>query len=134
MLVGICFDAAGLVSDVHTVFDIDPNEPSNMPVLIAIEWTQPAPHRFCVKDLAFRNISFMFCTFEAGHFEMSPLNDVAPWNIPDMSLTLDTSQSIMEQTTGNALRQLSRALLSSVPERGANPSGGGGKESNGAEF
>ena len=78
LVVSFCFDVTWFVLAEHTVFDIDPSEPSNMPVLIALEWTQPAPHRLCLKDLAFRNISSILCTFETCHFEMSPLNDVAP--------------------------------------------------------
>ena len=92
-----------------------------MPVLVAFESTQQAPHRFCLKDLAFQNMFCMFTTFEARHVEMSPLKDVAPWNIPDMSLTLDTSHFAMEQKPGSALRQLSRAPLSSTLVFGAKP-------------
>ena len=62
----------------HSVVDIDPGEPTNMPCLVACEWTQRAPHSFWSNDLAFRNMFFMFSTLETCHFEMSPLNDVAP--------------------------------------------------------
>ena len=75
----------------HTVADIDPGEPSNMAVLLAFEWTQAAPQRFCVNDLACENMLSMFVTLEMSHFEMWPLNDIAERNIPDMSLTLETS-------------------------------------------
>ena len=34
---------------------------------------------------------FMLFTLETFHCEMSLLNDVAPWNIADMSRTFDTS-------------------------------------------
>ena len=61
---------------------MDPGEPANMSLFVALEWTQRAPHRFCLKDAAFRNMFFMLITLETSHFEMSLLNDVAPWNIP----------------------------------------------------
>ena len=62
----------------------------------------------------------MLTTLETSHFEMSRLNDVAPWNIPDMCLTLDTSQPAMERCL-SGLAQLSTARLSSAADRGEKP-------------
>ena len=121
----VCFVNAWLV--VHTVLDIDPNDPANIPVLIAFELTQPGPQSFCVKDLVFRNIFSMLLTLESCHFEISPLNDAAPWNIPDMSLTFDTSHPAMEQKGGFTCRQLPRALRSCALDRGVKPCVGSGQ-------
>ena len=90
-----------------------------MPVCVAFERTQQAPHKSCLKDLASLNISFMLIALEGCHIEMSPLNDEAPRNIPDISLTFDTSHSAIEQIE-NALTHLSMAPLSSAVDRGAN--------------
>ena len=101
---------------VHTVLDIDPDEPANMSVDLAIEWTQAAPQSFRLNDsapqnmesmlltrdtsqcamsplneLAERNISGMLVTRDTSHLERSLFNDVAQWNIADISLTFDTS-------------------------------------------
>ena len=46
-----------LVGDVHTVCDIDPGEPSNMPFLLALlKWIQAAPQSFWLNDAAFWNM------------------------------------------------------------------------------
>ena len=120
VLVHTCLDARRLLG--HTSLDIDPPEPRNIPVVIAFECTQLAPHRVRLKASAFRNMFFMFVALEASHCEMSRLNDVAPWNMPDMSLTFDTSQPVMEQAHfGTTRRQLSRAFVSCPLDRGANP-------------
>ena len=37
---------------VQTDRDIDPGEPSNMRSLLALEWTQVAPQRVCLNDVA----------------------------------------------------------------------------------
>ena len=42
--------------NVHTVCDIDPDEPVNMSVLLAFELTQSTPHNFCLNDNASKNI------------------------------------------------------------------------------
>ena len=39
-------------TDVHTVRDIDPDEPSNMRYFFAFEWTQAAPQSFWLNDFA----------------------------------------------------------------------------------
>ena len=105
---------------VHTVRDIDPNDPANMALLLAFEWTQAEPQSFRVNNVAPKNmlsmlltldtshfemsvlndleswnILGMLVTFDTSHFEMSLLNDVAPWNIPDMYRTFDTSHCEM---------------------------------------
>ena len=36
----------------HTVCDIDPDDPSNIKLLLAFEWTQAAPHIFRLNDTA----------------------------------------------------------------------------------
>ena len=41
---------------VHTFLDIDPEEPSNMSVLVASDRTQASPQRFCLNDAACKNI------------------------------------------------------------------------------
>ena len=43
----------------HTVVDIDPDDPRNMSRLSAIEWTQAAPQSICLKDRASKNIPVM---------------------------------------------------------------------------
>ena len=41
-----------VVAEAHTTDDIDPNEPSNMDCLLALERTQASPHSACLKDVA----------------------------------------------------------------------------------
>ena len=65
----------------HTVGDIDPDDPVNMPVLVAFESTHAAPQRFRLNDNAPENILSMFVTLDTSHFEMSPLNESAPANM-----------------------------------------------------
>ena len=43
-------------SGVHIVCDIDPDDPANMFSFFAFEWTQAAPQRARVNDLASMNI------------------------------------------------------------------------------
>ena len=69
--------AVGTGVGVHTVSDIDPDEPANIELLLAFEWTQAAPQSFCLNDVACRNMSFILVTFETSHIEMEPLKDVA---------------------------------------------------------
>ena len=64
-------------ADVHTVRDIDPDEPINVKVLGALEWTQAAPQSFRLNNIAPRNMESMLLTLDTSHFEMSPLNDLA---------------------------------------------------------
>ena len=40
----------------HTVADIDPSDPANMPVLLAFELTQATPQSFCLNELAPKNM------------------------------------------------------------------------------
>ena len=70
--------------------DIDPNEPENMSVLLALELTQAEPQRFCLYDDASKNILSMPVTLDTSHRDISPLNDVARMNMEDMTVTLDT--------------------------------------------
>ena len=81
----------GVVPDLHTVRDIDPGEPSNISILLAVERTQAALQRLRLNDTAFENISSMLRTLDKSHFEMRPLNDVARANIMFMFSTLETS-------------------------------------------
>ena len=41
---------AGEGADAHGVCDIDPCEPANIIFLGALEFTQAAPHSFCLKE------------------------------------------------------------------------------------
>ena len=77
--------------DLHTVADIDPGEPKNMSVLLALELAQAAPQSFCLNDVARLNMLSMFVTLDTSHFEMSPSNDRASRNILFMLVTLEMS-------------------------------------------
>ena len=55
-----------LVVVVHTVCDIDPREAVNMPVLLAVEWTQAGPHSVRLNDVASKNIEFMLVTADTS--------------------------------------------------------------------
>ena len=44
------------VAKVHTCDDIDGNVLANMCFLLAFEWTQAAPHSFCLNDAACQNM------------------------------------------------------------------------------
>ena len=77
--------------DVHTVREIDPNDPTNISFLLAFEWTQAALQSFCVNEAALLNMLSMLVTLDTSHLEMSPLNDDTDQNMPAMSVTLDTS-------------------------------------------
>ena len=41
---------------VHTLFDIDPDEPENMSVLLAVDRTQASPQSVCSNDVAYENM------------------------------------------------------------------------------
>ena len=55
---------------------IRPDEPSNIPSLLAVE-VYHAPQRVCVNDDARENIFPMVFTLHTSHLEISPLNDDA---------------------------------------------------------
>ena len=55
----------------HTISDIIPDDPTNMSLLIAFEWTQEIPQRRCMKDVAPLNMRFMSITLDTSHLEMS---------------------------------------------------------------
>ena len=80
---------AGVV--VHTLSDIDPEDPLNMTFLCACEWTQANPHSFRLNDVACQNMSFMSVTLDTSHVEMSPLKDFALENMLAILVALDTS-------------------------------------------
>ena len=70
--------------------------------LSALEWTQALPHRVPLKEVAPSNIRDMCVTLDTSHFEMSALNKVAPLNIRHMSVTLDTSHFEMSALNESA--------------------------------
>ena len=45
-----------LLVDVQTIRNIDPDELSNMAILLALELTQAGPQSFCVNEIAAENI------------------------------------------------------------------------------
>ena len=79
-------------SAVHTVRDIDPDDPTNMSFLFAFECTQAVPQSVCLNDTAPKNMPPISLTVDTSHLEMSPLNDTAPQNMLPVLRTLDTSQ------------------------------------------
>ena len=90
-----------------------------------------------LNDVAPWNIADMSLTLDTSHFEMSRLKDFALWNTRLMSLTLDTSHCPMEQAPfGNTLRHLETACWSSALDRTVYKSpgvcGGGTKTGDGA--
>ena len=62
---------------VHIVLDIDPDDPANITLFLALEWTQAAPQSRRWNNIASRNMESMLLTLDTSHFEMSPLNDSA---------------------------------------------------------
>ena len=94
------------MGDVHTVRDIDPDEPENMLLLLAKEYTQAGPQSFCLNDVAARNIADMSVTLDTSHAEMSELNSVAHANISAMVVTLDTSHFEMSPLNKFALENM----------------------------
>ena len=74
---------------------MDPDEPTNMSSLVALEVTQAFPQRLCLNDAAPLNILSMLVTCDTSHFDMLTLNDVAFSNIETMLVTLDTSHCEM---------------------------------------
>ena len=49
-------DTGELVVCMHTVLDIDPDEPENIAVLFALEYTQAAPQSWCLNNIAWLNM------------------------------------------------------------------------------
>ena len=90
----------------HGVFEIDPGDPANMLVDIALEWTQ-APWSFCLNDFARPNMESMLATLDTSHLERSWSNDLAAKNMEPMSFTLDTSHfdisALKEEARANML-------------------------------
>ena len=77
---------------VHTVFDIDPSEPSNIRSFFAFEKTQAGVRQIRLsKDFASLNIVLISLTRDTCHLDKSQLNNIAPMNMPFMSVTLETS-------------------------------------------
>ena len=73
---GACV-VTGEGADMHTVCDIDPDEPANIIFFCALELTQAAPQRFCLNENARENMWSMSATFDTSHFEMSISNNAA---------------------------------------------------------
>ena len=67
-----------LAADLQIVFEIDPEEPSNMNFFSALECTQATPQRVRLKDVAPSNMPVISITCETFHVERSWLKDVAP--------------------------------------------------------
>ena len=95
---------------VQAVDDIDPDEPSNIDVCFAVEWTQANPQSLRLKSVAPKNMPCMSFTLDTSHFDRSPLNDVAPRNISRMSFTLDTSH--LERSLSNNFALANMRLIS----------------------
>ena len=95
---------------VHGVCEIDPDEPANMVVEIALEWTQAGPQSVRLNNFACQNMKSMLETLDTSHFEMSPLNDDAKRNIAGMVRTLDTSH--FERSRLNDLAERNIELMS----------------------
>ena len=68
------FDASDAV---HTVGDIDPDDPSNMDFFFTFDVSQLGVQSVCVNDFAFKNILVMSATLDTSQFEMLTLNDFA---------------------------------------------------------
>ena len=49
-------DTDGRVACIHTVRDIEPDDRSNIPTLLALELTQADPQSCCLNDVAFANM------------------------------------------------------------------------------
>ena len=56
------------------VGQIAPGEPSNIPLLFAVEVSHASPQSVCAKDDALANMMFMLVTLDTSHLERSPLN------------------------------------------------------------
>ena len=72
---------------VHIIWDIDPDEPANMLILVAFEYTQVVPQSSCLNILASMNMPSILITLDTSHLEMSPLNLKAPLNISFIVVT-----------------------------------------------
>ena len=78
-------------AEMRTIRDIDPGDPANILLLYAFEYTQACPQSICLNDIAPWNISVILITLDTSHFWMSLLNDLAARNIADMPCTFETS-------------------------------------------
>ena len=96
-----------VVVELVVVVQIRPDEPSNIPVLSAVEVSHAPPQSVCAKDDAPENMPSMVITLDTSHAEMSPLNDVAEWNMMRMLVTLDTSHLEMSQLNASAWKNIS---------------------------
>jgi len=87
---------------VHTVDDIDPGERINMSPFFAFECTQETPQSICSKDVAPSNIPCISVTADTSQADKSWLKDCAWWNIPYMRMTADTSHADKSWLKDNA--------------------------------
>ena len=112
---------------VHTVLEIDPGEPSNMAVCVALEWTHADPQRLRLKTVAPKNMPCMSFTFDTSHLERSPLKDAAPLNISRMVFTRDTSHFVTSLSNNCAPENMRLMSVtrdtSQVPIRPRGPAG-----------
>ena len=70
---------------------IDPGEPASMSYILAFERIHDL-QSVCLNDVAPENMRSMSVTRNTSHFEMSPLNVFAFWNMLFILVTLETSQ------------------------------------------
>ena len=74
----------------HIGRDIDPDDPSNISLLVAFELTQLRPQSLCLNDPALLNIWSMLATRETFHLEISLSNKIAFLNMWSILVTLET--------------------------------------------
>ena len=70
------------VVTMHAVDDIDPEEPVNMSSFVAFDSIQETPQSIWVKDMAPLNIPLISVTADTSHADRSWLKSEAPLNIP----------------------------------------------------
>ena len=103
----------------QTFRDIDPEEPANILVFVAFEWTHAPPQSLRLKTVAPPNMPDISYTFDTSHFDRSPLNDDAPRNILLMSFTRDTSH--FEISASKELAEENRRLISVTRDTSHDP-------------
>ena len=91
---------------VHTVCDIDPGEPANISVLLALDRNQAGPQSVCSNVVAKQNILDMPVTLDTSHFEMSPSNNSVSENISDMVVALFEMSPLNDVVHANILDML----------------------------
>ena len=61
----------------HTVFDMEPGDPSNISIFDACELTHAAPHSVCRNEFASANICCISVTRDTSQLDRSWLNKCA---------------------------------------------------------